>query len=444
VGPIDYSIDVANPLDSALSGYQAGLSINQFQQAKASQAAEAIQRQQQQEQQNQVIQGLLSKPNASADDYSKAMLIVPGLHEQLKQAWTTKSTAQQQSQLSDLAQWGAAIQSKQPEIAVDLMNRRADSMDNTNGQPTPESQALRAQAEALKAHPEFGNFMIKALLASHKDGKAVIDGINSQSAEQRAADQAPAELRKKTADAREAEAKATVASATVPQQIAKVDSELLTAEQKRRLDQFEAEIKGADSETKRGQLTLERDKFVAEQGLKTQAVAADSQNQLDTIGNSIATVKSLRDDPLIGEWLGVGSTLGPFLSKIPGSRTKDFRAKVDTLKSQQFLTAAKEMKGMGALSDAEGARIERAVASLDPDQSPGAFKNALGIIQTTLERGEAKLRANGKVPTAGGAFVMKHPMYGNVTEGDINRIVASRPGSTRQQAIDFLKSTGGQ
>jgi hypothetical protein len=28
------------------------------------------------------------------------------------------------------------------------------------------------------------------------------------------------------------------------------------------------------------------------------------------------------------------------------------------------------MKGMGALSDAEGARIERAVASLDADQSP--------------------------------------------------------------------------
>lgn len=408
------------------------------------QQAQAIAQQQaakaQQEQMNADLAQLSQNPTPEA--IGRLSLKYPQLSEHFKRSNDILSPAAQQAKLDNASQVYAAVLNNENGVAQDLLNRQATAFRNSGDENS--AKAAETMASLIKDHPEYAKTTIGLKLASDMGSDKFTAAFTGLGTESRARQLQPAVVEKADADARKATADATVAGATVPQQIAKVDSDLLTAEQKRRLADFDAQISAADSETKRGQLTLERDKFVAEQGLKTQAVATDSQNQLDTIGNSIATVKSLRDDPLIGEWLGVGSTLGPFLSKIPGSRTKDFRAKVDTLKSQQFLTAAKEMKGMGALSDAEGARIERAVASLDPDQSPGAFKNALGIIQTTLERGEAKLRANGKVPTAGGAFVMKHPTYGNVTEGDLNRIIASRPGSTRQQAIDFLKSTGGQ
>ncbi len=96
------------------------------------------------------------------------------------------------------------------------------------------------------------------------------------------------------------------------------------------------------------------------------------------------------------------------------------------------------MKGMGALSDAEGARIEKAVASLDTSQSKKSFMNSLNIIKATLEKAQQKVIASGKAQAAGGAFSMKHPTYGTVTEGDINRMMTNNPGATREQVMQYL------
>lgn len=202
--PINYNVAVANPLANALQGYQQGMGISQAQQAQAAQQRQAAA----QEQQSQVINGLMNNPNASAEDYAKAQVLVPQLSEQLGKAWSTKNTAQQQAQISDLSQWSAAIQNGQPQIAIDAMKARADAMENTNNGPTPDSKALRSQADAIAAHPEFGNFMIKSLLAAHPDGKKVIDNIVAQSKVAREEALAPAELRTANAKAGESEAEA--------------------------------------------------------------------------------------------------------------------------------------------------------------------------------------------------------------------------------------------
>lgn len=441
MGPLDYTINIANPIESALKGYQQGIGINQLQQAQSAQQAAMQQKQQQAD----IIQSLVSNPNATADDYSKAMLVVPGLSDQLKQAWATKNTAQQQSQLADLAQWGAAIQSKNPKIAVDGMNERARAMENANGGPTKDSEALRAQAQALEAHPEFGGFMIKSLLAAHPEGSKVIDGIVALSGEKRASDQADADLRSKNAAASKAEAEATVAQATIPEQIAKPASELATAEQKRRLDQFNAEIAAADSETKRGQLTLERDKYVAEQGLKQQESGQAVQGQLTSTNNAIETATKLLNDPLLKSSVGIGSAIGKLLSYIPGTDNKDYRSNIETLKAQLFIPAIAEMKsagGAGALSDAEGKKLSALVASLDSDMSPQAFKNNLGVIIKNLSGVQQRILADKRAPTQGGAFVTNHPNYGPVREGDINRLMKQHPGATRDQVLQFLNQTG--
>jgi hypothetical protein len=145
-----------------------------------------------------------------------------------------------------------------------------------------------------------------------------------------------------------------------------------------------------------------------------------------------------------GFFYGPGTFGGKMSGYIPGTDRKDIDALVTTLKSQQFMTGIKQMQGMGALSNSEGDKIASAVASLDLDQTPGAFKNALGVIQRNLKQAEAKLLGGNKLPSSGGAFLMKHPVYGNVTEGQINRLMQQNPGSTREQVMQFLQSTGGK
>lgn len=179
--PIDYLPHIANPFESVLQGYQAGLGINQVQQQQQQQQAALAQKQQQ----AQVIQSLVANPNASGEEYANAMLQVPGMSEQLKQAWDTKSAVAQKQQLSDLAQWGAALQNNQPQIVVDGLNARADAIENASNGPTIESKALRAKAQAVQEHPEFGSVLVKSMLAVHPQGKAVIDNIVAQNKDAR-------------------------------------------------------------------------------------------------------------------------------------------------------------------------------------------------------------------------------------------------------------------
>lgn len=459
--PIDYSgafANVPNPVQSFTQGLQLGSNVQQLQlQQQQQQIALA-----QQQQQAQVVHSLVTNPNANASDYSKAMLLVPGLKDQLKNAWDTKNTAQQQSNLSDMTQWSSAIQNGQPKVASDAMRARADAMENTAGQPTQESQALRAQASVVDAHPDFANFMIKAALVSHPDGSKVVDSIAKLGQEQRAQDLHPAAVDtavagadKAVADASKAQSDATVASATIPAQIQKPTEENLTAENQRKVADFNAQISASNSETQRGQLVLERDKFIADNKLKGNALQEGAQSQLNAYDQSIGTVNQIMNHPLLKSDWGVGTTFGKIAGAVPGTQNHDFRALVDTLKSQQFMNQIKELKdesktggsGMGALSDAEGQRIERAVSSLDTDQSQPAFKNAVGVIQATLNKARARVIGSGKLstsaaPGAAGGFVANVPGIGTVNEGDINRLLEQNPGSTREQAIAYLNSIG--
>ncbi len=451
--PIRYDIDVATPFQSAIAGYQAGAGIRDDQ---ANQLA-LQQKQQTAQAQQQALYALANNPNATGADYARVMTLMPGLAEPLTKAWNSLNTAQQQTHLSDLSQWGASIKAGQPQIAVDLMNARADAMEKAGG-PNEKSQALRAAAGVVKEHPQFAlGAMIMPQLAAHPDGSKVATTLAALGKEDRDAALAPADLAIKKADAIIKGAEADNATTKTGLDNSYRAEEIETKRSERRIAVLDTQIKQANSETQRGQLQLERDKLQAELDLKKQAASTDAQDQMDTLGQALYTVDALMKHPgLKGGLIGsggvfseggigsAGSTSGKMLSMIPGTDAKDFRAMLDTVKSQQFLSAVQKMKGQGSLSDAEGARIERAVASLDPDQSVDSLKNALGVIRSTLQKSQGKLVGSGKLPAAGGAFVMQHPEYGALKESDVNRLLQKFPGSTHDQVIQYLQSTGGK
>lgn len=442
MGPISYARDVQTPFQAAIAGYQLGTTIrdDQAQQAQLQTA------QQQQQRQQQALQALLANPNAGAQDYAAATLLVPGMKDQFKQAWDMKTTSQQQSGVRDLSQYYAAVVNGRPEIAVEQMNARADAMERS-GVPKREVDALRAQAQSLDAHPEFGRALIGMLLHS-VGGDKVIDSVSKLGAEQRAAEQAPADLAIKNATAGIKGVEAANAPTKTALENTKAGEDIETARAQREIAALNTQIGQANSETQRGELVLKRDEWAQKLAQVQQGKGEGAQSQLDSVNQSLGTIDSLINHPgLHGRTLGIsglggaGDIAGAQLGMIPGTNAKDFRAVLETAKSQQFLTAASALKGMGALSDAEGARIERAVASLDPNQSEGQLKNALGVIRSTLVRAQAKVVASGALPTTGGAFVMRHPKFGNVGEGEINKMLAAWPGSTREDVLNYLEST---
>lgn len=96
---------------------------------------------------------------------------------------------------------------------------------------------------------------------------------------------------------------------------------------------------------------------------------------------------------------------------VPGSDSAGVEGMIETLSSQNFLNSVQNMKGMGALSDAEGKKLSSAVASLNPDMSENDFKKALNVIRGITKRAKSKLESKYK----GKGY--KKPSIDNVYQG---------------------------
>jgi len=79
-----------------------------------------------------------------------------------------------------------------------------------------------------------------------------------------------------------------------------------------------------------------------------------------------------------------GTGLSSWTSNIPTTQAKDFRANLETFKAQTFVPMVQALKGMGALSDAEGKKLTESVGTFDPSVSEEAFVKNLATATRTL------------------------------------------------------------
>lgn len=104
---------------------------------------------------------------------------------------------------------------------------------------------------------------------------------------------------------------------------------------------------------------------------KTRDSALDASRQ--TIGTINRLLASPGREGATGMW-----NLGRF---VPGTNAADFAAEVETLKAQTFLPMVQQLRGMGALSNAEGDKLNAAVGALNFNMSEKAFADSLGRIR---------------------------------------------------------------
>lgn len=421
LGPIDYTLDVQNPLQSVLQGYQAGAAIRNDQaQMRQQQLA-----QQQAQMRQQLLAGLAAKQNATADDYASVMTQLPDLAENLQKAWTTRNAAQQQAHANDLLQWGAAIKSGRPELAERQILERADAMEAANGgQPTPESKALRTNAQVLAQSPQFALGQIQAMLASNPNGKQAADALASFGSEQRAQELQPSAVTKAVADASTAQSTAqkTAIDAKYAEQNAVRDLEKkgwdIRAIQedigfKREANRIAAMNAAANREgnaLKREELSLKVQEARNSLDEKIRAKVADTESSAANIDNSLNTIRRIKNSQgmrdVVGSFEGnrfypnqlaaAVNTLNPFTSS--GDDRADAIALIETLGSQAFLSQAANLKGMGALSNAEGEKLQSALTNLSRQQSEKQFLANLDEAERLLQKGRATLSKRTGVP----------------------------------------------
>ncbi|MDF5765547.1 phage DNA ejection protein [Citrobacter freundii] len=108
---------------------------------------------------------------------------------------------------------------------------------------------------------------------------------------------------------------------------------------------------------------------------------AEAQGAVDTFSTALDSLGEIEKSPGLSKAVGVRSAF----PTVPGSDAANFEARLDTFKAQTFLPMVASLKGMGALSDAEGKKLSDAVGALSPKMSEDAFRSSIGKIRTQLE-----------------------------------------------------------
>lgn len=142
------------------------------------------------------------------------------------------------------------------------------------------------------------------------------------------------------------------------------------------LQQRELELKISEAERK-------RDLAVSDARFANESAYADLSVGLSNITSILQTPAQV-----------IEAATGPVSQMFPtmSEETADFQEKINTLKSQTFMSQVQKMRGLGALTQSEGARLESLLGSLELRQSPEQLLSNIRTIESIMTAGSERYR----------------------------------------------------
>ena len=130
---------------------------------------------------------------------------------------------------------------------------------------------------------------------------------------------------------------------------------------------------------------------------KDETTNLTKSSQLASFDTMLGTLDRLGQHPGLARSVGA---VGVFPT-MPGSDSANFQAELNSFQSQAFIPMVAQLKGMGALSDAEGKKLTAAVGALDPKMGEQAFRDSVARITADMQAARSRM-AGGAQPAAPG------------------------------------------
>jgi uncharacterized coiled-coil protein SlyX len=400
--PFNYMLNVPDPTQSVMGGVQNALGIANVmsQRNLAEQKALDLQKAREQQVQMETDLGSLSK-NPTPSALASMMVKYPSLSENFKRTYDVLSTEQKDARLGQASQVYAALQSGKPEIAQQLLTEQATAYRNS-GQER-EAKTLEDLQELVKSSPDTAKTSAGLFLASAMGPDKFTETFTKLQGEQRDAELQPSKLTESQAKAQKAavEAKFAESGAVLDLQkkgwdITKIQEDIKIAKQNASIAALNAQIAREGNQIKReeNQLKLQdlvqkRDNAVREKSAEIEAARSNMDNMLNTADRILKTPIGV-----------IGSAAGPVSARMPtlSQDTADFEALVETLGSQSFLAQIPNIKGMGALSNAEGEKLQAALQNFSLKQSPERLLENVREAQRLIMKGRKNLTLKSGLP----------------------------------------------
>ena len=352
--PYNYSVDPANPIADFAKTYALGSAI---QEQNAARQAQEQARLQQQEYANDVRTYFVN-PTASG----AAMLTAkyPQMKDAFKHSWEMQSQAQKDEGFTLGIQAFNALRNGKPEIAKQIVDNQIAAYRNS-GKDFSQFETMR---QALDAAPQIIQANLGIALSSIDPEK-----WSKIAGEQRTAEKAPVELSKLKAEAAIKESEAPYAGETARWSLEKIKADIASDKEKNRIAAMNAAISRETNVLKRQELGLK----VQELQSKLDTDARQRVSELDsgraTIDNFLNTADRLLQNPSLNRVVGAIEGRLPGGSAPLSDESADAIRMLETLGSQAFLSQIPSMKGTGALSNAEGDKLQASLTNLSRVQS---------------------------------------------------------------------------
>ena len=404
--PFNYRQQIADPFQQAISsvteGVRLGTGLRQIQE----QRVEAERVQQQRDQLQREFAKLQQNPTPTWEDYeSVAMLLPKDAAESLRKNFEVRSTQEQNQEKLFTGQVAAALSSPNAEsrqIGIDRLRRRAEAERNAGNED--KAQAYEVHARIAELNPEGAKTVADEMITfgSSVFGKDWTESIVRGR-------EAPVQMAKNVAEAKKAAIQADFALAKEVQdlnltkaQIENYASQQDIARQNLKISKLNADLKSEENELKRQDLQQKIDTARLERDEKLRTKVADANNVYANFDNFLNTAdralqgwgRTKEGKVDISKPKGyVESATGPISTRLPtlSQDTADFEELIETLGSQAFLSQVDKMRGLGALTEREGAALRASLTNLSLRQSP----ERLG--QNLLEAQRLILKARNEV-----------------------------------------------
>lgn len=413
--PFNYMLNVPDPTQSVMGGVQNALNISNMMSQRKTQA-----------QMDSDLGALSQNPTPSA--LASMMVKYPSLSENFKKTYDVLSSEQKDSRIKQASQVYAAMQAGKPEVAQQLLLEQAAAARNAGMEQ--DAKAAETVAELVKLNPATAETSTGLLLASAMGPDKFAETFTKLQGERREAELQPSKLTESQAKAQKAavEAKFAESGAALDLQkkgwdITKIQEDIKIARQNAGIAAMNAQVAREGNQIKREENQLKLRDMIDKRDEAVRTKAADLESARTNMDNMLNTADRILKTP-IGV---IGSAAGPVSSRMPtlSQDTADFEALVETLGSQSFMAQIPNIKGMGALSNAEGEKLQAALQNFSLRQSPERLLENVKEAQRLITKARKNMTARSGLPET----IPDTPDV-RTSGGDIDALVKKYTGGT--------------
>jgi hypothetical protein len=364
-----------------LSGLQAGAALGQLQQQQ--QEREKAQKLQEQ----YAIDMEKVTKNPTAQSFGELALKYPGQREAILASGKYVTEAQQNTLFGDAAKIYNALNTGKPDAALSYATQKRDALKNSGRDFSDYEEVI----SAINTNPEAAKSAV-GIIGASLDPKKWLEIHKAPSEISESQSKAAQEATK----AKFAESEAVLDLQKKGWDITKLQEDIKINKENSRIAAINAQISRENNLLKRQELGMKaqemiekRDEVIREKVASAQSSFSDMDNFLNTADKILTTPKDV-----------IKSATGPISAKLPtlSQSTADFEALVETLGSQAFMSQIPKMKGLGALTEAEGKKLQSSLQNLSLTQSPEQLTANVREAQRLILKGRKNLADRTGVP----------------------------------------------